>query len=171
MPCQTAATDTAANEQRLKDLRAYIQDTRARDHASSYLIAVLHHAQGLYGYLDRDVMQVVATEMGVPMSRIWGVATFYHYFNLTPRGTYVISVCRGTACYVKGGEKVLDAIKAHLHLETGETTPDMLFTLMETRCLGACGLAPTMMINNRIYGELTAARAIEIIERLRKQAK
>jgi len=164
-------TPVIEDKAKLDDLNRFIDSVTGLEFPDSYLIAVLHKAQGIYGYLDKDVLKVISARMGIPISRIWGVCTFYHYFNLKPRGKYMISVCLGTACYVKGAQKVLQTIKEELRLEIGETTEDMLFTLQETRCLGACGLAPTMMINDRIYGELTSAKAIEILARLRAEGE
>jgi NADH-quinone oxidoreductase subunit E len=164
------ATSVLKDKDKLTELKAFIDDVKTRELPDTYLIAVLHKAQDIYGYLDKEVIGVVSRRMGIPLSRIWGVSTFYHYFNLKPRGKYVISVCLGTACYVKGAPRVLQAIKDELRIEMGETTEDMLFTLLETRCLGACGLAPTMMINNRIYGELTTAKAVDVLRKLRAEA-
>jgi NADH:ubiquinone oxidoreductase subunit E len=113
-------------------------------------------------------MNVVAETMGIPTAHIWGVATFYHYFNLKPRGKYFVSVCLGTACYVKGSAEILDTIKDELKVDIGGTTDDLLFTLQEARCLGACGLAPVIMINDKIYGELTPRKTTEIINNYRK---
>jgi NADH:ubiquinone oxidoreductase subunit E len=128
----------------------------------------LHKAQKLWGYLDRDVMDKIAAEMKIPTAHIWGVATFYHYFNLKPQGKYVISVCMGTACYVKGAGEVLDTLKEELKIGLGETSKDMLFTLAEARCLGACGLAPVVMVNDKIYGHLTPKKTVELIDKLKK---
>jgi len=115
----------------MNELREYIKDRKSLEHSDSYLIDILHKAQGLYGYLTREVMDLIAVEMSIPTAHIWGVATFYHYFNLKPVGKYVISVCMGTACYVKGAGDVLDAIKKELGIEIGETTKDGIFTLNE----------------------------------------
>lgn len=160
--------ETGKDLEKIAELRAFIAERRELEFPESHLIAVLHKAQDLWGYLPVEVMRTVAREMGIPISRIRGVATFYHYFNLTPRGKYAVSVCMGTACYVKGAAKVFEAIRQELGVAVGETTPDMLFTLMETRCLGACGLAPTMMVNKRIYGELTPKKAVDIMRKLRE---
>ncbi len=139
-----------------------------KEYPNSYLIAVLHKAQELFRYLRRDVINQVATLTNTPVSTIWGVATFYHYFNLEPRGDYVISVCLGTACYIKGSEKILETLKRELHVEVGGTTEDMKFTLLTTRCLGACALSPVMMINNKVYSQLTPKKVLKIIHRLRE---
>ncbi|MEI6219478.1 MAG: NADH-quinone oxidoreductase subunit NuoE [bacterium] len=139
----------------------------ACENPRSQLIEVLHQTQELYGYLTPEAMAAVSHKLGISMSRIYGVATFYHYFNLKPMGKYVISVCMGTACYVKGAPRVLDAVTGELNIHTGETTKDGIFTLLETRCLGACGLAPTMMINNRIHGDLTPKKVVDILRNCR----
>jgi len=159
---------TTAQDTRSTELHAFMKEAARRDHPESQLIAILHKAQSLYGYLDRAVMDEIALAMQIPTAHIWGVATFYHYFNLTPRGKHVISVCLGTACFVKGAEEIVRTIKEDLGVGFGETTPDKLFTLQETRCLGACGLAPVMMIDDKIYGELTPKKTLEILKGYRK---
>jgi len=151
----------------LKEFMAAQKKTQYNDESS--LIAILHKAQELYGYLSPEVMDEIAVTMKIPTAHIWGVATFYHYFCLTPKGKYVISVCLGTACYVKGADEVLEKIKSELKIKVGETTPDKLFTLQEARCLGACGIAPVIMINDKIYGTLTAKKVTEILNSYRKQ--
>ncbi|MHC5121474.1 MAG: NADH-quinone oxidoreductase subunit NuoE family protein, partial [Planctomycetota bacterium] len=100
-----------------------------------------------------------------------GVATFYHYFNLKPVGKNIVSVCMGTACYVKGADKVLEVLKRELDIQVGETTEDKLFTLQEARCLGACGIAPVIMINDKIYGELDSKKTVNLINQYRKAEK
>jgi NADH:ubiquinone oxidoreductase subunit E len=150
------------------ELLAYIDEVKKKPYPDSYLISVLHKAQGLYGFLKRSVMDEIAEAMNIPTAHIWGVATFYHFFKLNPQGRFVISVCLGTACYVKGAQDVLEAIKGELHVELGETTPDGLFTLQETRCLGSCGLAPVLMINDKVYGTLTPQKTLDILKTYRK---
>lgn len=159
------------NNKKIDELKAFIKETSTNEHAESYLIAVLHKVQGMYGYLDKEVMDIVAEEMNIPTAHIWGVATFYHYFNLKPIGKHVVSVCMGTACYVKGGDKVLAVVKKELGVETGETTDDGMFTLQEARCLGACGIAPVIMIDDKIYGDLDSKKTVEIINLYRKNEK
>jgi len=151
------------------ELKNYIAEYQKKKNPDSYLIAVLHKAQELYGYLSKDTMEFVAEEMRIPTSHIWGVATFYHYFNLTPRGKYTISVCLGTACYVKGSVEIMEALKEELKIKEGETTEDMMFTLQEARCLGACGLAPVIMVNGKIHGELTPKKVIDVIRSYRNK--
>ena len=156
------------NEEKMIELREFMDKVKHKPHPESYLIGILHKAQDLYGYLDRAVMDEVAITMNIPTSHIWGVATFYHYFTLKPRGKHLISVCLGTACYIKGADKVLNAIKEDLHIEVGGTSEDNLFTLQEARCLGACGLAPVIMIDDKIYGNLTPKSVIKILKSYRK---
>ena len=118
------------------------------------LIPVLHEIQNLYGYLPSDVLELVSSELDIPMTEIYGVATFYSIFSLTPKGEHVIRVCLGTACYVKGAQLLIDKISQELNLEVGKTTEDGKFTLEATRCLGACGLAPVLTIGEKVYGRL-----------------
>ena len=162
---------TEATQDKLDQLSAFMDEVSQKEYAESYLIAVLHKAQALYGYLPQDVMDQVADKMQIPTAHIWGVATFYHYFNLKPVGKNIVSVCMGTACYVKGADKVLEALKRELGIQVGETTEDKLFTLQEARCLGACGIAPVIMINDKIYGELDAKKTVDLINQYRKAEK
>ena len=159
------------NDKNIIEIKKYIEETKGMEHSESYLIAVLHKVQGLFGYLDREIMDIVAEDMNIPTAHIWGVATFYHYFNLEPIGKHVVSVCMGTACYVKGGDKVLNALETELGVDVGETTEDGLFTLQEARCLGACGIAPVIMIDDKIYGDLDSKKAVDVINQYRKVAK
>ena len=162
---------TEATQDKLDQLSAFMDEVSQKEYAESYLIAVLHKAQALYGYLPQDVMDQVADKMQIPTAHIWGVATFYHYFNLKPVGKNIVSVCMGTACYVKGADKVLGALKRELGVQVGETTKDKLFTLQEARCLGACGIAPVIMINDKIYGELDSKKTVNLINQYRKAEK
>ena len=118
------------------------------------LMPVLQRAQNIFGCVSLDVQKSIAEGLGVTLSEVYGVATFYAQFSLVPSGKYVISVCLGTACYVKGSQKVLDRLSEELGIPVGGTTRDGLFTLNATRCLGACGLAPVMTINEEVYGRL-----------------
>lgn len=162
---------SALDQAKLQQLREFIAQANQKPYAESYLIAVLHKTQELFGYLPREAMDMIAETMDIPTSTIWGVATFYHYFNLKPIGKHVISVCMGTACYVKGAVNVLECLKKELGIQVGQTTPDMLFTLQEARCLGACGIAPVLMIDDKIYGELDNKKVVEIINQYRKAAE
>jgi NADH:ubiquinone oxidoreductase subunit E len=154
-----------------KELSDFIEAAMKKEHCDSYLVAVLHKAQELYGYLSREVMDDIARQMQIPTAHIWGVATFYHYFNLKPPGKYVISVCLGTACYVKGASQILDAVKTELKIDLGGITEDGLFSLQPARCLGACGIAPVVMIGDKIHGDMTPQKVTEVINQYRKAAK
>lgn len=119
------------------------------------LIPVLHGVQELYGYLPEEVLKLVSGGLDIPMSDIYGVASFYHFFSLEPKGEHIIRVCMGTACYVKGGQNIINRLSQELNVEIGKTTIDRKFTLEATRCLGACGLAPVMTVDEKVYGRVT----------------
>lgn len=129
------------------------------------LIPVLQEAQSVYGYLSRDVIEHIAANMKIPVSQIYGVVTFYSQFHLNPRGKNIIRVCQGTACHVRGAKNILKAIEDNLKISAGETTPDLNFTLETVACLGACGLAPVMMVNDDTHGRLTPEAVSEILAR------
>lgn len=132
------------------------------------LMPVLQAAQEIFGYVPMDVQEIIAEGLGTTLSEVYGVATFYSQFSLEPRGEYVIGVCLGTACYVKGSQKVLDKLAEELNVVPGKTTPDGRFTLQATRCLGACGLAPVMMVNEEVYGRLEPEDIPQIVDKYRK---
>ena len=119
------------------------------------LMPIMQKAQEIYGYLPIEVQTIISDEMNVPLEKIYGIATFYAQFALAPKGKYRCSVCLGTACYVKGAQAVYDKLKELLGIDEGECTPDGKFSLEACRCVGACGLAPVMMINDDVYGRLT----------------
>ncbi|MGM0509028.1 MAG: NAD(P)H-dependent oxidoreductase subunit E [Fusobacteriota bacterium] len=127
------------------------------------LITVLHKAQEIFGYLPREVQSFVSEKMDLPLAKIYGVITFYSFFTMKPKGKYPISVCTGTACYVRGAEKVLDRFKKLLDLETGETSEDGEFSVDSLRCVGACGLAPVVLVGEKVYGNVTPDQVEEII--------
>ncbi|MBQ8312064.1 MAG: NADH-quinone oxidoreductase subunit NuoE [Clostridia bacterium] len=131
------------------------------------LMPVLQEAQNIFGYVPMDVQQIIADGLGTTLSEVYGVATFYAQFSLEPKGEYVVGVCLGTACYVKGSQKVLDKLSEVLDVPVGKTTADGKFTLNATRCLGACGLAPVMMINDEVYGRLVPEDIPGIVEKYR----
>lgn len=133
------------------------------------LMPVLHSAQEIFGCLSLEVQKFVSKELDIPVSDIYGVATFYSQFTLKPKGKYKIGVCMGTACYVKGSQAILDELIKELGLQVGETSEDGLFTLDGTRCLGACGLAPIMMINDQVYGRLKPEDIKGIIDKYKNQ--
>ena len=124
---------------------------------------VLQEAQAIYSYLPIEVQQMIADGMGISLSEVYGVATFYSQFSLTPKGEHIISVCLGTACYVKGADKILEDIEEELGIKSGECTDDGMFSIEACRCLGACGLAPVMTVDGEVYGKCTPESAVRII--------
>ena len=135
------------------------------------LINVLHTCQEHFGYLPAEVQEVVSEGLNMPIAKIYGVVTFYSFFTMTPKGRHPISICLGTACYVRGAEKVLDEFKKELGIQVGQSTKDNKSSLSSLRCVGACGLAPAIMIDNDIHQRVKAARISEIIEKYRKSPK
>ncbi|MDO4848036.1 MAG: NAD(P)H-dependent oxidoreductase subunit E [Clostridiaceae bacterium] len=131
----------------------------------SLLMKVMQDAQEIYGYLPYEVQVMIAEGMDVPLEKVYGVSTFYAQFALSPKGEYNISVCLGTACYVKGSQEVLDKITEVVGITEGECTADGKFSLEACRCIGACGLAPVMMINDEVYGKLTAKEVPDILKK------
>ncbi len=145
-------------------LRAVIAEHKGEQGA---LMPVLQSAQNIFGYVPEEVQRFIAEGLGVTLSEVYGVATFYSQFSLEPNGEHVIGVCLGTACYVKGSQKVLDRLAEELDVEVGKTTKDGKFTLNATRCLGACGLAPVMMIGDEVYGRLVPDDIPDILAKYR----
>ena len=129
------------------------------------LIPVLHEAQDIYGYLPIEVQTIIAEQLGIPLAEVYGVVTFYTEFSINPKGAYQIGVCLGTACYVKGSQEILDKIQEKLELGVGECTPDGKFSLTATRCIGACGLAPVMTVNDDVYGRLAPGEVDGILNK------
>lgn len=124
---------------------------------TSMLMHVMQEAQAIYGYLPFEVQEKIANKMNVPLEKVYGVATFYAQFALSPKGKYDISVCLGTACYVKGAQSLLDELCAQLGIDPEECTPDGKYSLTACRCIGACGLAPVLTVNDDVYGKITAS--------------
>lgn len=135
--------------------------------SSSRLIPILQAVQAEYRYLPEEILTFVATSLGISPARVFGVATFYSLFTLKPKGKYIIRVCNGTACHVKGSMGLYGAIVKKLDLSDGQdSTPDMLFTVETVNCLGACGLSPAMVVNDEVYGQLTPQRVSDIIDEI-----
>lgn len=149
-------------EEQMKKLLACIEEHRGEAGA---LMPVLHEAQSIYGYLPAEVQTVIADELKIPLAEVYGVATFYSQFTLSPKGKHKISVCLGTACYVKGSDKILETIESELRIKCGECTPDKKFSIESCRCVGACGLAPVMIIDGEVYGKLTAKDVKGILDK------
>ena len=131
------------------------------------LMSILHDVQEHYGYIPPQAQELIAEELHIPITDVYGLITFYARFSLVPQGKNKISVCMGTACYVRGAEAVLQAVKENLKINTGETTKDGLFSIEETRCVGACGLAPIMMVGRDVYGKVSPEQVGGIISKYR----
>lgn len=156
----TGCNCQSSKDPRYQELAQVIEEYRDMEGA---LIMVLHKAQEIFGYLPEDVQKIVAKELNLPLSEVYGVTTFYSYFSLKPRGKYRIAVCLGTACYVRGAAELVSAIEKQLNIKVNDTTDDGRFTLEVSRCIGACGLAPVLTINEDVYGRLSADKVPEIL--------
>lgn len=156
-----------SDDPRFVELDAFMSTART---VPGSLIAVLHRAQQLFGYLPEEVMMRVAQGLDLPPSEVFGVVTFYNYFHTEPVGKYPVSVCMGTACYVRGADRVLAAFQKELGIAHGEVTPDGLFSLEACRCIGACGLAPVITIGGEVYGKLTEHDVPKLLADIRKAA-
>ena len=148
----TVEAESAGRTTLFEQLDEFI-DTQSKDRDS--LIPILHKAQELFGFLPVDVQEHVAKALEIPVSEVYGVVTFYHYFTMQPRGRHTVNVCLGTACYVRGAKKVVEVLTEELGVKMGETTPDRRFSLTAQRCFGACGLAPVVMIDEDVHGRVT----------------
>lgn len=144
------------------------QICNAYNNDAGELINVLHETQGEFGYLPAEVQDVIAHNLHISVAHVYGVVTFYSYFSMTPKGENPISICMGTACYVRGAEKVLDEFKKELNLNVGETTPDGKFSINCLRCVGACGLAPVVLVGERVYGRVSPDGVKNILDEYRK---
>ena len=153
------------------DIADYIDECRKDEHPRGLLIAVLHKVQGKFGFLDGAHLDAVAQLLRVPAAEVSGVASFYHYFRLKPRGRFMIRVCMGTACFVKGADQVAAKLKDELGITFGETSSDGMFSLEGTRCLGTCGLAPVLMVDDDIHPEVTPDQVPVILEQYIKKVR
>ena len=153
-----------SEEEMLKQVDAVLDDYKGSPGA---LIPVLQIAQGMFGYIPKVVLKRISKVLDKPYSEVAGVVTFYSLFYTAPRGKYIISVCLGTACYVRGGKDVLDSLKKELKIDVGETTEDRLFTLEIGRCFGACGLAPALTINNDVHQRVKPLKIAELLKKYR----
>jgi bidirectional [NiFe] hydrogenase diaphorase subunit len=157
-----AVLEHASGDKRFKILETHMKRHQFRHDA---LIEVLHKAQELFGYLEDDLLLFVSYKLKLPPSRVYGVATFYHFFTLTPQGEHTCVVCMGTACYVKGADKVLAAVQRHTKIKPGETTPDNKVSLLTARCIGACGIAPAVVYDGTVTPRQTSEVALEHIKK------
>lgn len=154
-----------------KEIADYIDHCRTLEHPESHLINVLHRVQGHFGYLGQPQMDAVSQLLGVPAAKVSGVATFYHFFRLKQRGRYLINVCMGTACYVRGADKIVDRLQQELGITFGQTTSDGLFSLEASRCLGTCGLAPVMMVNEHVHAKVTPDQISSLLDKYARDAR
>ncbi len=152
--------ETNESVKMFEELDKYIDSLQEKNGA---LITVLHRAQDIFGYLPAEVQAHVAKKLDIPVSKVYGVVSFYSFFTMNSKGKYDISVCLGTACYVRGADKILEEFKKRLDIGLGETTPDGKFSLRTLRCVGACGLAPVVMVGDRVYGRVTPDSVDEIL--------
>jgi len=160
MACECGGKGNEEDMKRI--LEVYTRD-------KSNLIQILNEVQEKYGYIPKFAQEEISKYLDIPMAEVYGVITFYARFSLKPKGKYNIAVCLGTACFVKGSEKVLDRVKEILKIDVGETTPDGLFSIEATRCVGACGLAPVFKVNEEVYGKATPEMVDKIIEEYRNK--
>jgi NADP-reducing hydrogenase subunit HndA len=151
-------------ELREEDVKKIKEICASFDNDPQELINVLHKCQGHFGYLPAEVQEVVSEELEIPVAKIYGVITFYSFFTMIPRGKHPVSICMGTACYVRGAEKVLDEFKKELGIQVGQTTGDGKFSLSSLRCVGACGLAPVVLVGDKTYGRVAPDDVKNIIK-------
>jgi NADH:ubiquinone oxidoreductase subunit E len=152
-------------------IAGHIDQCRQSPQPASHLISVLHKVQAQFGHLGPEQLDAVAQLLQVPVAKVAGVASFYHFFRLQPRGRYMINVCLGTACYVKGADRVAQKLMDELGIQWGETTKDGVFTLEGSRCLGTCGLAPVLMIDNEVHANVTPDQVPVILQKYLDRAK
>lgn len=152
---------TITDNERYAELDAYVDGLPDKKGA---LISTLHKAQDIFGYLPREVQNHVAHKLELPSSKVYGVVTFYSFFNTKPKGKFQVNVCMGTACFVRGAQEILDEFTKELGIEVGETSFDNMFSIDALRCVGACGLAPVVSVNGKIYGRVTVQDVGNIVE-------
>ena len=146
------------NKQLFEQLDSFINTLENKEGS---LIQVLHHAQGIFGYLPKEVQLYIAENLNIAPAKVYGVVSFYSYFTTEPKGKYKISVCLGTVCFVKGADKILAEFEKQLGIRAGQTSKDLLFSLDGLRCVGACGLAPVVVVNGKVYGHLNLSKLVK----------
>ena len=164
---EAQAVHVPDNEQ-YRGLKRFIDANRG---VPGPLIQVLHRAQKIFGYLPLEVQHFVARELSVPLSKVFGVVTFYNFFRLDPIGDHIVNMCLGTACHVKGASEIIRALEKELGVKVGGTTADRFYTLSTARCFGACGLAPVLMLDDEVYGRLNPQKAIQILRDMKARAR
>ncbi len=150
-----------SDEQKYAKIEKVIEEYKGKE---GCLIQILHYAQGIFGYLPLELQEFIAKKLDIPLSEVSGVVSFYSFFSTQPRGENTIRVCLGTACYVRGGKKIVDKLKEILDIDVGDTTKDRKFTLEVMRCIGACGLAPAISINDKVYKQVNPDKLNSILE-------
>jgi bidirectional [NiFe] hydrogenase diaphorase subunit len=161
MASPSPASSHPSGDNRFKLLDRAITKHQSKGDA---LIEVLHAAQGIFGYLENDLLLYVARKLKLPLSRVYGVATFYHFFTLKPKGKHTFVLCSGTACYVKGAHEIQRAVEQRCGMKFGETTPDGKVSLIAARCVGSCGLAPVAVLDDQVAGKLTVESSVQRVE-------
>ncbi|SJZ32319.1 NADH-quinone oxidoreductase subunit NuoE [Selenihalanaerobacter shriftii] len=156
--------ESKLSDEELNQIDKIIEENQGEE---GILINVLHKVQKIVGYLPREIQIRVATGLDIPFSKVYSVVSFYSLFSTTPRGKYTIEICTGTACYVKGAEEVLKRIKDELKIEPGETTEDNLFTLETARCIGACGMAPVVVVGDDVHGRIEPDKVSDLLNQYR----
>lgn len=160
------AFDREKNKDKIEELEFFLAEQKDKP---GVLMPALQKTQGIFGYLPLEMLQLISRRLTIPMSEIYGVATFYSQFSFVPKGENIISVCLGTACYVKGAQKVLEEIEDQLDIKAGNTTPDLLFSIDSTRCVGDCSLAPVILVNEDEYPKVKTDDIKEILDKYRKE--
>lgn len=153
-------TDYKLDKEKLKRLDEYIDNIEKKEGA---LINILHEAQDMFGYLPEDLQLFIARKLDIPAAKVFGVTTFYSFFTMEPHGKHLISICMGTACFVKGADKILNEFKKQLNIKDNNTSEDGLFTIDTLRCVGACGLAPVVTVDGKVYGRVKVEDVEKII--------
>lgn len=158
--------DKEKNKDKIEAFKMFMKGHKG---TKGVLMPVLQEAQGVFGYLPIEILQLISRQLNIPMSEIYGVATFYSQFSFIPKGENIISVCLGTACYVKGAQAILEEIEDQLGIKAGFTTPDLKFSITSTRCIGDCSLAPVIIINEDIYPKIQKEKVNEILEKYKSE--
>jgi len=158
--------DKEKNKDKIDEFKLFVQENKDNPGA---LMPVLQEAQGIFGYLPLEILQLISRLLNIPMAEIYGVATFYSQFSFIPKGRNKISVCLGTACYVKGAQAILEEIEGQLGIKAGYTTPDLEFSITSTRCVGDCSLAPVILINEDVYPRIQKDEVKEVIKKYRSE--
>lgn len=153
-------TEYKLDKEKLKRLEEYIDNIEKKEGS---LINILHEAQDMFGYLPEDLQLFIARKLDIPAAKVFGVTTFYSFFTMEPHGKHVISICMGTACFVKGADKILNEFKNKLNIKDNNTSEDGLFTIDTLRCVGACGLAPVVTVDGKVYGRVKVEDVEKII--------